>query len=99
MGIACLGLDHCTGSQAQCQGFWPLLSTANSLVGSLKRLREFTFQIHGLRSEKLKNRFHQLLPCPRNLITRTLNHRIYYGAFTLACSPEISPDSDDFLFG
>jgi hypothetical protein len=49
--------------------------------------------------EKLKNRFHQLLLAPHNPITRTLNHRIHYGAFTIARPAEISPDPDDSLFG
>jgi len=34
-------------------------------------------------SEKLNNRFQNLLPCLRNPITRSLDHRLYYGAFTL----------------
>ena len=50
-------------------------------------------------SEEMKNLFDQLLPAPHNSITRSFNHRIYYGAFTLSCSAEISQDADNFLFG
>jgi hypothetical protein len=48
--------------------------------------------------EKLRNRFQKLLFRSHNLITRALNHRIHYGAFTLPRSAEISSDTDNFLF-
>jgi hypothetical protein len=55
-------------------------------------------QIQYRRIKKLGNRFYLLLPAPYNPITRALDHRICYSAFTLPCSPEISSDPDDFLF-
>jgi hypothetical protein len=59
-----------------------------------------SLKFHGHRSsEEIRYCFYQLLPAPHNPITRTLDHRIYYGAVTLACSPKISPDPDNFLFG
>jgi hypothetical protein len=47
----------------------------------------------------MKNLLQKLLPARHNPITRTLDHGTDYGAFTLACPAEISPDPDNFLFG
>ena len=75
---------------------WTLLNARNINVKS--RWRQEIKQ-ERLVLKKLRNRFHQLLPCPHNPVTRSLNHRIYCGAFTPPCSAEITSDPDDFLFG
>ncbi len=46
----------------------------------------------------MKDRFHQLLPCPHNPITSPLDHHSLQRLHS-PCSPEISPYADNFLFG
>jgi hypothetical protein len=75
---------------------WTLLNARNINVKS-RWTQEIKQELLVLK--KQRNRFHQLLRVPHNPITRTLNHRIHYPTFTLACPPEISPDPDNFLFG
>jgi hypothetical protein len=50
-------------------------------------------------SEEITNCFQKLLPAPHDPITRPFKHGIHHRPAALPGSAEISPDTDNVLFG